>query len=120
MKEIFGSFRVEEDYTWRDDIMTVTRRIIDEIDDARLTNIAAHFDVDLSEIREFLDAKRRKHLAPMTNADKLRSMSDEDLAVEATVHGGCPHNCETPDDMDTDCVKCWHDWLRKEAPDETD
>lgn len=56
---------------------------------------------------------------PITNADKLRSMTDEDLAVEATVHGGCPHGCETPDDMDTDCVKCWLNWLQKEADDGT-
>lgn len=51
---------------------------------------------------------------PMTNGDRIRRMTDEELAVEATAHGGCPHNCETPDDMDTDCVKCWLDWLRGE------
>lgn len=52
---------------------------------------------------------------PITNADRIRSMTDERLAVEMYAKGGCPHDCETPDDMDTDCVQCWLDWLREEA-----
>lgn len=54
---------------------------------------------------------------PMTNADRIRQMSDEELAIEETSKGGCPHDCETPDDMDTDCVRCWLDWLKKEVDD---
>lgn len=50
-----------------------------------------------------------------TNADRIRSMTDERLAVEMYAKGGCPHDCETPDDMDTDCVQCWLDWLKEEA-----
>ena len=52
-----------------------------------------------------------------SNADRIKSMSDEELAAEMTARGGCPHDCETPDDMDTDCYKCWLDWLREEATD---
>jgi hypothetical protein len=109
MSEIFGSFRVDEDYTWQDNILNITRRITDEINDARLSNITAHFDVDLSEIREFLNAKRREHLAPMTNADKLRSMTDEELAdwvwgAETAGRAYGPRG-----------KKAWLDWLRKES-----
>lgn len=52
---------------------------------------------------------------PMTNADRIRVMTDEELAIEETAKGGCPHDCETPDDMDTDCVRCWLDWLKQEV-----
>lgn len=52
---------------------------------------------------------------PQTNADRIRAMDDEDLAVEMAAKGGCPHDCEEPENMDTDCVKCWLDWLRQEA-----
>lgn len=50
-----------------------------------------------------------------SNADRIRAMSDEELAIEETAKGGCPHDCETPDDMDTDCVRCWLDWLKQEV-----
>jgi len=51
---------------------------------------------------------------PMTNADRIRSMSDEELAAEMKEEGGCPHDCECPDVMDADCYKCWLDWLKQE------
>ena len=52
---------------------------------------------------------------PQTNADRIRAMTDEELAIEETAKGGCPHDCETPDDLDTDCVRCWLDWLKQEV-----
>lgn len=51
----------------------------------------------------------------VTNADRIRAMTDEELAIEETAKGGCPHDCETPDDLDTDCVRCWLDWLKQEV-----
>ena len=77
IKGSFDSFRVEEAYSWRDDIMEITRLIVHETDEARVNNIAEHFEVDLSEIREFLEAKMGK---PATNGDRIRQMSDEKLA----------------------------------------
>lgn len=53
-----------------------------------------------------------------TNADKLRSMSDEELAEYHAEKCGCPHDpivfgCR----MQTiGCIGCWLDWLRQEAP----
>jgi hypothetical protein len=52
--------RVEETYNWRDDVLEITRRIVHETDEARLSNIANHFEVDLSEIRAFLELTERK------------------------------------------------------------
>lgn len=54
-------------------------------------------------------------MAPWTNGDAIRAMTDEELAIEMTAKGGCPHDCEEQENMDTDCVKCWLDWLRQEA-----
>lgn len=61
----FDSFRVEESYNWRDDVMEITRRIVHDTDEARLSNIAEHFKVDLSEIREFIEMRRRQKLKPV-------------------------------------------------------
>lgn len=63
----FDSFRVEETYNWRDDVMEITRRIVHETDDWRLSNIADHFEVDLSEIRAFLEMKQQQQRKPITN-----------------------------------------------------
>lgn len=112
-KGVFDSFRVEEAYRWRDDIMEITRRIVHETDEARINNIADHFEVDLSEIREFLKMKQRQKRKPQTNADRIRSMTDEELAEWiANLH--CPHY-EDDDYTCDDCEECWIDWLKQEA-----
>ena len=54
-----------------------------------------------------------------TNADKLRSMSDEELAEFITARHYTPH-CPVPQceaDETTDCEQCWLAWLRKESED---
>lgn len=55
---------------------------------------------------------------PITNADRIRAMSDEELAewlAEVNDFGGCPNrgavNCQS------ECRQCWLDWLRQEASD---
>lgn len=112
------SFRVEEAYNWRDDIMEITHRIVYETDEARLNNIAEHFEVDLSEIREFLEMKRKKMQKPQTNADRIRSMTDVELADWLGVY--C--NGQTAQEVGKPCVsgigsceECWLDWLKQEA-----
>lgn len=48
---------------------------------------------------------------PTTNADKLRAMSDEELAK----HLCCPwRECKN---MNLECDKCLLDWLKQEAHD---
>lgn len=117
IKGPLDSFSVEEEYNWHDDIMEITRRIVHETDKARLNNIAEHFNVDLSEIREFLEMKRKKMQKPQTNADRIRSMTDEELAVllEGCIcpKDPCPDiDHDTPTDKKR-CTECWLDWLKQ-------
>ena len=55
---------------------------------------------------------------PMTNADRIRAMTDEELVhwiVEMKITG-CPEDQISTmwcDDMS--CVDCWLDWLKKEC-----
>jgi hypothetical protein len=120
-KGAFDSFRIEEAYNWRDDIMEITRRIVHETDKARLNNIAEHFKVDLSEIREFFEMKRKKMQKPQTNADAIRSMTDEEL-VEIFANNECGY-CRIHDfcfakGLAIDCEDAWLDWLKQEAKDD--
>lgn len=52
----------------------------------------------------------------MTNADRIRAMSDEELARTFAQTGNCPpsskygYNCER-------CGKCWLNWLRQPVKD---
>lgn len=54
---------------------------------------------------------------PITNADRIRAMSDEELAEWFNVMNGidkvCPdfgaHNCRES------CRECWLDWLKREV-----
>lgn len=52
-----------------------------------------------------------------TNADKIRAMTDEELAM--LLNPTCPPQ-ECPDhlpfDQAHDCYKCWLDWLQQEIP----
>lgn len=53
---------------------------------------------------------------PKTNADRIRSMTDEELAQymgDVQTWGGCPNhgarNCTE------NCADCWLDWLKQEV-----
>lgn len=57
----------------------------------------------------------------MTNADKIRNMSDEELAYTImcpyeNLSGECSPECE---DSRKNCIKCCLEWLQKEVSDET-
>ena len=124
IKGSFDSIRVEEAYNWRDDNMEITRRIVHETDEARLNNIAEHFNVDLSEIREFLEMKRKKMQKSQTNGDRIRAMTDEELAelirdnidcsickIEVFETITCPGSLMADG---KDCYDRWLDWLKQE------
>lgn len=118
------SFRVEEAYNWRDDVMEITRRIVHETDEARLFNIANHFEVDLSEIRSFLEMKQQQQRKPQTNADRVRAMTDEELAelLTAVAQKSANKLCESLKSVEVDLSSCdFHilyeahlNWLKKE------
>ena len=47
-----------------------------------------------------------------TNADRIRAMTDEDLAM--LLQPGCPDRvCR--DNPPHDCYNCWLDWLKQEV-----
>lgn len=71
----------------------------------------------LYEIQELLETRRYfgKHL-PQTNADRIRAMTDEELAewlsdMHDTVT--CPNNGAI--DCNPSCKRCWLDWLKQEG-----
>ena len=57
---------------------------------------------------------------PQTNADRIRAMTDEELAT--LCQDGCPPHHHCPDwcgetGIKELCQRCWLDWLRREASD---
>ena len=53
---------------------------------------------------------------PATNADRIRSMTDEELAKYLDGVKRSTYNCTMPCNGET-CVKCWLDWLKEEVKD---
>ena len=58
-------------------------------------------------------ARKARRREKMTNGDKIRAMSDEELAQ--IMKYGCCDNlyCMTKDTYE--CKECWVDWLNQEA-----
>ena len=54
----------------------------------------------------------------MTNADKIRAMSNEELAKFIPRHSKCPPNVLFCPYGLKNCDLCWFNWLRMEANDE--
>ena len=54
---------------------------------------------------------------PKTNADRIRAMSDEELAglMREITDPVCPRNHGYKYSRDGECRKCWLDWLKQEA-----
>ena len=67
------------------------------------------------------ERKNEKMKAPdgaRTNADKIRAMSDEELAI--MLDSGCPKGRFEKNECPSyeSCCKCWLDWLRQEVSDD--
>lgn len=58
---------------------------------------------------------------PITNADRLRIMSDEEFATAICKHDGCPFR-KTEDNEclkhHYDCKACWIEWLKQGVSDD--
>jgi hypothetical protein len=56
---------------------------------------------------------------PLTNADRIRAMTDEELAE--LIADGCCRNIDCPDEFymedGLNCHGCWLDWLKQEVSD---
>ena len=59
----------------------------------------------------------------MTNADRIRNMTDEELSSWINDHADCNCRCEAWKDgcMDSDstCMAAWLEWLKEEVKDGT-
>ena len=55
----------------------------------------------------------------ITNADRIRAMTDEELALwHDYISDGCDYmipRCKAHEFCGTDCMKAWLDWLKQEA-----
>ena len=69
-----------------------------------------------------LDGKFYPHvdgsfMPPMTNADRIRRMSDEELAK--MLNDGCPPGRSYIRCGRDNCIDCWLGWLRQPAEEDT-
>ena len=69
---------------------------------------------------EYEQHKANAYPPPKTNADKLRAMSDEELAKWCVRNVGCRKGMEraaaaTLCDKIIHCDECWLDWLKEEV-----
>lgn len=63
------------------------------------------------------DASRCRYFipTPITNADRIRGMSDEELAELIANYAGCAHCPGYHVQCDNRCKENWLDWLKQEA-----
>lgn len=54
-------------------------------------------------------------LEPITNADRIRGMTDEELAEKLASHVRCDMCPRWPMKCEEKCTKYWLDWLKQEA-----
>jgi len=52
-----------------------------------------------------------KNYKPITNADRIRSLSDEELAKKLSGRAECPDKTHM-DNCTEQCEACWLDWLK--------
>lgn len=73
-----------------------------------------HYDSNGNEI-----APPKADVIRQTNADRIRAMTDEDLAEKLTwivpYCGDCSAKIGNGKECLKDCEKAWLDWLRQEA-----
>lgn len=63
---------------------------------------------------------KEKDATPVTNAGRIRSMSDEELAEWLTLKNTVPVECRIGSSKCGSCKRCWLDWLKsplQEVPD---
>ena len=95
---------------------------IDTVNDGRICKLFGNQCKDVIACQSSDEFKPK----PQTNADRIRSMSDEELAEFAVSTGqGCAPGenlvecCFDHKDgpIEADCRKCWIDWLREDVTD---
>lgn len=101
----------DEIYSWRDDLMKIMQMQVNYFDNKRIEEIANHFEVDCSEIREFLKWKIGKKNTP-TNYDRVVNMNRDELAqlLGETATKWCDFEDKTEEE-----TKHFREWLDEEV-----
>ena len=68
---------VGESYSWNGDTFDIACYVVRQVDDARAKEITNHFKCDMSDFRKWLEERNKP---VRTNADRIRAMTDEELA----------------------------------------
>ena len=107
---------LNESYEWSKDLLKITQKIVNTIDQKRSGEICRHFECDLSDFREWLSIPRRQY--PITNADIIRAMTDEELADRIMVYIRCDAS-EREFHIECNplmtCRGVWLEWLKQEV-----
>lgn len=69
-----------------------------------------------ADIDEIIDCAPSEK--PQTNADRIRAMSDEELADFIDREFGCCPPTGDCEKMSNDCKACWIDWLKQSVKEE--
>lgn len=100
-----------------DDAAAERRMIMDKlyglIQDINPKEICNH--IENGNLAEWCNAWRiaaKEALQPKTNADRIRAMSDEELAKLLDYELGCPSTGDCAK-MSKDCKACWLEWLQQ-------
>lgn len=88
------------------------------VETVRLVELTKDCVMEIAEaVADVMDARTKENVI-RTNADRIRSMTDEELAV--LCEDGCPPDfcCPPPLGKPQDyCIECWLEWLKKEVQD---
>lgn len=97
-------------------ILRLCNEIEDEVTDIAFNSTHKHIYDCCESIREYLKAISAEITAPAkSNADRIRQMTDEELAEWLDLHGECNQCAYHPAQCKIECNEGHLKWLRKEA-----
>ena len=88
--------------------------------DRKAAFAALCYDCSEKERNKYMTGcSRFEEAKPQTNADRIRAMSDDEMAKMCYTELGCPKWCGYPDCGKTPsasvCTRCWLEWLKQEV-----
>ena len=118
-----GDIKIDKEFSWpHEESLRITMKMVETFDNMVINEVATHFDCDLSDFKEWLEIKKRVANGHGTNADRIRSMTDEELAEWMSANAREYTSFRyfeagvIEDYGDHGLIaKCWLDWLKEEA-----
>lgn len=108
-------WRVDEEFKWvADHNLRLIQNLVIKRDSKIIDEISNHYDADTTEIWEYLNAKARIKAGHCTNADRIRAMTDEELAVFL---GNTKAFCCRDSDPSEEFTAEFKTWLKQPAVD---